>query len=135
MNNVLWKVEFYIDEDGNEPVKDFILRQADWAIAEILHVFKLLREFNVKLKRPYVEKINDSGLRGLRIKHGSDIYRIFFSVHTEQKFILLHAITKKKDKLSKSDIALAMKRMSEYNNRNWQYNIYVIKSVDNQNHK
>lgn len=118
MNIVLWKVEFYIDEDGNEPVKDFILRQADGAIAEILHVFKLLREFNVKLKRPYVEKINDSGLRELRIKHGSDIYRIFFFIYTGQRFILLHAIIKKKDKLSKSDIALAMKRMIEYNSRN-----------------
>jgi phage-related protein len=118
MNDMLWRVEFYIDENGNEPVKDFILRQTDGAIAEILHVFKLLREFNVKLKKPYVEKINDSGLRELRIKHGSDIYRIFLSIHAGQKFILLHAIVKKKDKLSKSDISLAMKRMTEYNDRN-----------------
>ena len=32
-----------------EPVKDFVLAQPDGAIAEILHVFKLLREFNIKL--------------------------------------------------------------------------------------
>jgi len=68
-----WHVVFYIDDDGNEPVKNFILAQSDKAIAEILHVFKLLREFNVKLSMPYVRKIGKSGLRELRIKHGSDL--------------------------------------------------------------
>ena len=42
-----WQVIFYIDEEGNEPVKDFILEQPDGAIAEILHVLKLLRQFKV----------------------------------------------------------------------------------------
>ena len=108
---MVWDVIFYMDEEGNEPVKDFILRQSDGAIAEILHVFKLLREFNIKLGKPYVEKIGNSGLRELRIKHGSDIYRIFFFAHAKKRFILLHAITKKQDKLPKGDIALSIKRM------------------------
>ncbi|MBI2479675.1 MAG: molybdopterin-dependent oxidoreductase, partial [Planctomycetia bacterium] len=81
----------YADDEGYEPVKDFILRQPDGAIAEILHVLKLLREFNVSLQMPYVRKIDKSGLRELRIKHGSDIYRIFFSALEGQKFVLLHA--------------------------------------------
>jgi len=105
---------FYIDNDGHEPVKDFVLKQTDGAIAEILHVFKLLREFNIALGMPHVEKVHQSGIRELRIKHGSDIYRIFFFAHTEQRFILLHAIKKKEDKLSKSDIKLAIDRMNSY---------------------
>ena len=106
-----WQVVFYMDEDGNEPVKDFILGQPDGAIAEILHVFKLLRQFNITLGMPYVRKINRSGIRELRIKHGSDTYRIFFFAHARQKFILLHAILKKEDKISVSDKRLAIKRM------------------------
>ena len=42
-----WQLVFYSDEKGNEPVKDFILEQSDGAIAEILHVFKLLRLFDI----------------------------------------------------------------------------------------
>ena len=38
-----WQVIFYIDKEGNEPVKDFILGQPDGAIAEILHLVKLFR--------------------------------------------------------------------------------------------
>lgn len=106
-----------MDEDGNEPVKDFILEQSDDAIAEILHVFKLLKEFNIKLGMPYVRKIGKSGLRELRIKHSSDLYRIFYFSHIGRKFVLLHAILKKVAKTPESDKELALKRMDDYKSR------------------
>ena len=109
-----WQVVFYQDKEGNEPVKDFILGQPDGAIAEILHVFKLLSQFNITLGMPYVRKIDKSGLRELRIKHGSDIYRIFFFAYTGHRFILLHAILKKEDKTPEGDKLLAIQRMNDY---------------------
>jgi len=117
MNSVNWGVIFYMDTQGNEPVKDFILAQSDSAIAEIIHVLKLLREFNVQLGMPYVKKIAKSGIRELRIKHGSDIYRIFFFAQTGRKFVLLHAILKKTDKISQYDKQLAIQRMKDYKSR------------------
>jgi phage-related protein len=113
-----WQVEFYIDADGNEPVKEFILAQSKGTIAEILHVFKLLREFNIGLGMPYVKKIDKSGLRELRIKHSSNIYRIFFFAYIGQKFILVHALMKKLDTLPEGDKRLALERMREYMFRN-----------------
>ncbi len=112
-----WQVIFYPDEEGDEPVKDFILGQPHGAIAEILHVFKLLRHFNITLGMPYVRKIDKSGIRELRIKHGSDIYRIFFFAYTGRKYILLHAILKKEDKTLESDKNLAIQRMNDYKSR------------------
>jgi phage-related protein len=112
-----WKVVFYMDDDGIEPVKDFILAQPEGAIAEILHVLKLLREFNIKLGLPYVKKIDKSGLRELRIKHSSDLYRIFYYVFIEHEFVLLHAIVKKGAKTPESDIKSALKRMEDYKSR------------------
>jgi phage-related protein len=109
-----WQVEFYIESDGKEPVKDFILAQSKDTIAEIIHVLKLLREFNVGLGMPYVKKIDKSGLRELRIKHSSNIYRIFFFAYIGQKFILLHAIMKKQDTTPEGDKRLALDRMKEY---------------------
>jgi phage-related protein len=106
-----------MDNEGNEPVKDFILGQADSAIAEILHVFKLLKEFNIILGMPYVDKIGRSGIRELRIKHSSDIYRIYFFAHTTRKFVLLHAIKKKRNRISQNDIRLAIDRMNDYKAR------------------
>lgn len=51
-----WDVIFYRDSEDNKPVEDFVLSQSDGAIAEILHVLDLLRQFNIALGMPYVGK-------------------------------------------------------------------------------
>jgi phage-related protein len=112
-----WRIVFYMDTEGCEPVKDFILEQADSAIAEILHVFKLLREFDIGLGMPYVAKIGRSGIRELRVKHGSSMYRIFFFAHTGRRFVLVHAMKKKTNKISENDMRLAISRMNDYKTR------------------
>jgi phage-related protein len=112
-----WLVVFYMDAKGNEPVKDFILAQPDRAIAEILHVLKLLREFNIKLGMPYVRKIGKSGLRELRIKHGPALYRIFYFTYVGRNLVLLHAILKKEARIPEGDIEIAIKRMNDYKSR------------------
>lgn len=112
-----WEVHFYQYTNGNEPVKDFILGQPSKAIAEIIHVFDLLYRFNINLGLPYVRKITKSSIRELRIKHGSDYYRILFFLCTGRKFILLHAILKKEGRIRNSDIEIAENRMNDYLSR------------------
>lgn len=112
-----WQVLFYPTRNNNEPVKEYILQQDYGTRHEIIHVIDLLYKYNVELKMPDVRKINKSGLRELRIKHGSDIYRILFFAFTGKKFILLHIIRKKSDKLPKPVIQLAIKRMNDYISR------------------
>jgi len=115
MNN--WQVIFYPNEEGYEPVKEFILQQDYGTRHEIIHAIDLLYKNNVRLRWPYVVKINRSGLRELRVKHGSDIYRILFFAFTGQRFILLHIIKKKSDKLPITVKKLAIKRMIDYKSR------------------
>lgn len=106
-----------MDKDGRDPVKDFILAQPSGVIAEILHVFKLLRELNIKLGMPYVRKVDKSGLRELRIRHSSDLYRIFYFAYIERKFVLLHAFLKKTAKTPEGDKEIALERMNDYKSR------------------
>ncbi len=112
-----WQVEFYADQEGNEPVKDFICAQSPGAQAEILHVIDLLPEFALTLGLPYVKKIGKSGIRELRIHHGSDYYRIFYCAYTGRKFILLHAFLKKTKETPSREIEIALKRMDEHKRR------------------
>jgi len=111
-----WRVVFYRDKVGNEPAKDFILAQSDEAIGAILHVFDLLYRFDLSLGKPYVEKI-EGKIWSLRIKHSSDYYRILYFAFSGKKFILLHAVKKKSDKLSKRDLDIAFKRMNDHEAR------------------
>jgi phage-related protein len=108
-----WRVFFYKNTSGEEPVKEFILKQPNGAIGEILHVFDLLYRFDISLGQPYVEKV-EGKIWSLRIKHSSDYYRIFYFAFTGKKFILLHAVKKKSDKLQKRDIEIAIARMNDH---------------------
>ncbi len=110
---MVWQIIFYRDANGNEPVKDFILEQTDGAIGGILHVFDLLYRFDVSLGWPYVEHVVGK-IWSLRIKHSSDYYRIFYFAFTGKKFVLLHAVKKRRDKLLKRDIELAIGRMDDH---------------------
>jgi phage-related protein len=113
-----WQVIFYKDKNGKEPVKDFILGEGLKARAEIIHVFKILRKYNVMLGMPHVKKVDKSGLRELRIRHASDSYRIFFFAYICHQFILLHGFKKKTDRLPQNEIEIAVKRMNDYIARN-----------------
>ncbi len=66
---------------------------------------------------PFVRKIGKSGLRELRVKHSSDLYRIFYVACIGRKFVLLHAFLKKGAKTPEGDIELAIKRMNDYKSR------------------
>ena len=116
MTNMNWQAVFYRDGNGWEPVKDFILEQPDGAIGEIIHVFDLLHRFGLSLGKPYVEKVQGN-IWELRIKHSSDYYRILYFAYSGKKFILLHGIKKKTDKLRNTDIEIAIKRMKDHDAR------------------
>jgi phage-related protein len=113
MGPMQWTVVFYKDRTGSEPVKEFILEQSDGAIGEILHVFDLLYKFGLSLGLPYVEKVRGK-IWALRIKHSSDYYRILYFACSGKKFILLHAIKKKSDRLRNTDIETAILRMNDH---------------------
>jgi phage-related protein len=102
-----------MDRNGNEPVKDFIIKQSYRTRAEILHVLELLYNFNLSLGKPYIEKV-EGKIWALRIKHSSDYYRILYFACSDQNFVLLHGVKKKTDKLLINDIKLAIERMNEH---------------------
>jgi len=52
----------------------------------------------------------------LRPEYGGVEYRLFFGRH-KNVFVFVHAITKKRQKLARSDIALAQKRFDDWEER------------------
>lgn len=109
-----WQIEYYTDPKGLEPVREFINTQSLDAQVEIIHVLELLEESALNLHYPYVLKIGNTGIRELRIHHGSDYYRIFYFTFTGRKFVLLHAFLKKTNKTPKRELEKAIRRMNQY---------------------
>ena len=115
--DVKWEVEYYQDSQGNIPVQDFILRQSDKVKAKILKFIDLLEDLNLSLGQPYVEKLADSDVWELKVRHGSNYYRILYFATSGRKFILLHAFLKKTDTTPKNEIKIAEARIFDYEGR------------------
>ena len=112
-----WEVEYYRDSQGHIPVQDFISRQSDKVKAKILKFIDLLEDLNLSLGQPYVEKLADSDVWELKIRHSSNYYRILYFATSGRRFILLHTFLKKTDITPKDELKLAKARMLDYKAR------------------
>ena len=106
-------MEYYRNENGKEPVADFIESLPDKAKAKVFRTIKLLKDYGVLLKEPYTKQIRGK-IRELRIKDSQGAIRVLYFTYTGMRFIFLHGFIKKADKIPIKDIELAEKRMYDF---------------------
>lgn len=115
-----WKIEFYEKENGNIPVKEFLLALPTKMRAKAYNEIELLQEHGIYLKEPYVKAIkgeNYKGLYELRIKLGSDASRIFYFTYHKDTFVLLNGFLKKTNKTPKTELEKARRYRNDYEKR------------------
>ncbi len=108
----MFEVEYY-QENDSAPVVDFISERSPKEQAKILREIDLLEEFGLFLGMPHIRKIVNTELWELRIRLGTNIFRILFK-DVDNKFILLHGFQKKTDKVPKKEINIALRRLEKY---------------------
>jgi len=69
------------------------------------------------LGQPYIEKLTGSDVWELRIRHGSNYYRILYFASSGRRFVLLHAFLKKTAKTPKNELEIAQNRIFDYRAR------------------
>lgn len=111
-----WSVVFYVDEDGNEPVKEFlksldIKTQArfDWSIEQ-------LKIRNITAKEPLVRHL-EGKIWELREESSTNIYRLLYFFFTGRQIVFLHGFQKKTPKTPQGEIDTALKRMKDFTKR------------------
>lgn len=101
-----WKIDYYETDRGDKPVQIFIEAQDEKTQTKIVRILEHLEEFGTQVGAP----------RELRIL-GTNNIRIFYVAIKEQKFLLVHAFKKKKQKTDKREVRLAQERLAEYQTR------------------
>jgi phage-related protein len=109
-------VEFYENQNGEQPVKNFILSQTPKMQAKIVRNIELLAERGNELREPYSKHLED-GIFEIRSKISSDISRILYFFVFGNKIILTNGFVKKSQKTPRSEISLAKKYRNDYLNR------------------
>ena len=113
-----WAIEYYMTADWKCPIREFIDSLSHEGQAKFIFITKLLIEYGVLVKEPYVKQFTGhKKLFELRIKDKTGISRILYFTDTGRKFILLHGFTKKTNKTPQRDIAIADERKKDYLSR------------------
>lgn len=105
---MVWKVEFYEDQRGLEPVSDFFDKLDEATLNKVFKVIDILVKNGPMTQMPYSKRINakifelrTSGKKPIRLLYGS----------SNNKYILLHVFVKKTNKLLEKDLLMAEKRL------------------------
>ena len=105
-----WRVEYYLNQRGESPVKNFLQEQDKRVKAKVLDAIDILIESGPLLKPPYMKKL-DKDLYELRIKSTVAV-RVFYSPITGV-YYLLHAFVKKTQKTPDREMKIALDRIKE----------------------
>jgi len=115
-----WKLEYYVKDNGDIPVLEFLLSLEPKLRAKTRSIIGLLEKCGTNLREPYAKPISGNKYKGLwelRVKFASNITRIFYFTFRDNKFILLHGIKKKSKKTPTAELNRALKYMQDFERR------------------
>jgi phage-related protein len=102
---MLQDIAYFVDDRGQNPVKEFIDELPKREQAKIFAYLDELMAQGHNLRRPMADYLRD-GIYELRPKDN----RIFYFFFMKNRAILLHAIKKHSDKILVNDLQLCLKR-------------------------
>ena len=90
-----------------DPARGFIAGLDAKLKAKTLRTIDLLAEFGSRLSMPYARKLTGHELWELRVRHGSDICRLFYFHRGHEIYVVTSGYVKKTDRTSAAQIARA----------------------------
>ena len=111
-----FEVQFYEKENGERPVKEFLLSLDKKMQAKLSGLLDVLEEKGNELREPYSKHLED-GIFELRGKVGNDISRVLYFFYYEGKIIVTNGFIKKTQKTPRKQIKIAKERRKDYMER------------------
>jgi phage-related protein len=108
-----WSIVFYIDEQGQNPVEEFLSNLDQKTTARFIWSLDQLEKRNVKAREPLARQI-EGKIWELREESSTNIYRIMYFFYTGKKIVLLHGFQKKTQKTPRHEIEIARNRMEHF---------------------
>lgn len=110
------EVAYYVKENGDIPVKEFIDSLDIKMAAKVRRTIQLFQNNGNELREPYSKYLID-GIYELRIKQGNDITRVLYFFVIGNKAILTNGFTKKTQKTPHKEIRTAKQYREDYMRR------------------
>jgi len=108
-----WSIVFYIEDNGNSPIEDFLTGLDAKTSARFLWSIEQLRVRNIRAREPLVKNLKDK-VWELREESQTNIYRLLYFFYTGKQIVFLHGFQKKSQKTPNKEIELAVRRMQRF---------------------
>jgi len=110
-NNMVWEVEYYKTQSGQEVIKDFIDSLQESTQAKLGRQLDLLEKYGNELGMPHAKAMG-GGLMELRVR-GKQEARVFYAFVFGKRIHLLHGFVKKRQTAPAKELAIARHRQAE----------------------
>jgi len=107
-----YKVKFYTNPKGKNPVLDYLESISCVERAKMLRIIEFLREQKGYLDEPYSKHITGA-IREFRIDFGRKRHRIFYFAFVGKTIILLHAFLKNTNETPVGEIKKAQENYND----------------------
>lgn len=108
-----WSVVFYVDRQGNEPVREFLSSLDAKTRARFSWSIEQLRIRNVQAREPLVRHL-EGKIWELREESQTNIYRLLYFFFAGQRIVFVHGFQKKTQKTPRREIEVALRRLDEF---------------------
>jgi phage-related protein len=108
------KVNFYTTATGRRPIEGFLDSLTSKQTQKVAWVLNLVEELNIVPAQYFQKMPNTEDLWEVRVKFGSNIFRLLGFFDGAELLILAHAFQKKSQKTPKRAIRLAEDRKRDY---------------------
>ena len=110
---ILFELELYETESGEQPVADFLDSLEPKMNAKLVGLMELLEEMGSGLREPYTAPLGD-GIFELRCRQGSNITRVLFLFFVGKRIVVTNGFVKKTRKTPREEIRLAKARRKDW---------------------
>lgn len=108
------EIIFYETASGQKPVEEFIDQLAAKQAQKVAWVLKLVEDLDRVPTQYFKKLVNTDELWEVRVRAGSNIFRLIGFFDGSSLVVLTHAFKKKTQKTPKADIKKAEQRKNEY---------------------
>jgi len=112
------EIHFYRTISGSCPVEEFFDSLSDKQIEKVLWVLRIIRDIDFVPKEYLKKLVNTDDIWEIRVKSGSNIFRILGFFYKNKIIILTNGFMKKTQKTALKEIKLAQNRKKDYLERN-----------------
>jgi phage-related protein len=113
----VFELQYYRTADGRCPLEEYFETLQDRQAEKVFWTLRVVRDLN-PVPRQYLQKMAGSqDLWEVRISYGGNIFRLLGYVPDGRRLVLLHGFTKKTPKTPLQELATAVNRKKDYENR------------------